>query len=93
MVSSMANLGRLLIPLLLPLLIWVRLDDHHDDGEEEDGGGDEDDSHLPFLRHLLLVLILVGLQENVYMILSLPRDSSKKCLWIKILKAFPHFGS
>ena len=61
MVSSMANLGRLLIPLLLPLLIWVRLDDHHDDGEEEDGGGDEDVLHLPFLRHLLLVLLLVGL--------------------------------
>ena len=76
MVSSMANLGRLLIPLLLPLLIWVRLDNHHDDGEEEDGGRDEDDMHLPFLRHFLLVLLLVGLQGNVYMLLSLPRDSS-----------------
>ena len=86
LVSSMANLGRLLIPLLLPLLIWVRLDDHHDDGKEEDCGGDEDDLHLPFLHHLLLVLLLVGLQRNVYMLLSLPRDSSKQCLWIKILK-------
>ena len=35
MVSSMANLGRLLIPLLLPLLIWVGLDDD-DDEEEQD---------------------------------------------------------
>ena len=42
--------------------------------------------HLPFLHHLLLVLLLVGLQRNVYMLLSLPRDSSKQCLWIKILK-------
>ena len=65
----MANLGRLLIPLLLPLLIWVGLDDHHDDGKEEDGGGDEDDFNLPFLHHLLLGHLPVGLQGNIYVFL------------------------
>ena len=53
-VSSMANLGRLLLPLLLPLLLLVTLDnDGHDGGSadkdvvfwpSENGHSNEDDN-------------------------------------------------